>query len=129
MRPAVPANLVRSNRVEAVSGTQLLDQLAPKLGLMVLFLAPNFDLSKPITSAADHQVVKLDALPSATKGIKRLTHSWGFRDRMTRMAGWHSISVAPGTALTEREGFEPSNEVTPVTRFPVAPVQPLRHLS
>jgi site-specific DNA recombinase len=31
--------------------------------------------------------------------------------------------------LAEREGFEPSNEVTPVTRFPVAPVQPLRHLS
>jgi hypothetical protein len=31
--------------------------------------------------------------------------------------------------MTEREGFEPSNEVTPVTRFPVAPVQPLRHLS
>src|ERR1700733_13670441 len=26
---------------------------------------------------------------------------------------------------TEREGFEPSNEVSPVTRFPVAPVQPL----
>jgi site-specific DNA recombinase len=31
--------------------------------------------------------------------------------------------------LAEREGFEPSNEVSPVTRFPVAPVQPLRHLS
>ena len=31
--------------------------------------------------------------------------------------------------LAEREGFEPSDEVSPVTRFPVAPVQPLRHLS
>jgi hypothetical protein len=31
--------------------------------------------------------------------------------------------------MAEREGFEPSNEVAPVTRFPVAPVQPLRHLS
>ncbi len=31
--------------------------------------------------------------------------------------------------LAERGGFEPPNEVTPVTRFPVAPVQPLRHLS
>jgi site-specific DNA recombinase len=31
--------------------------------------------------------------------------------------------------MAEREGFEPSNEVSPVTRFPVAPVQPLRHLS
>jgi hypothetical protein len=30
---------------------------------------------------------------------------------------------------TERGGFEPPNEVSPVTRFPVAPVQPLRHLS
>jgi site-specific DNA recombinase len=33
------------------------------------------------------------------------------------------------TRMAEREGFEPSNEVAPVTRFPVAPVQPLRHLS
>jgi hypothetical protein len=32
-------------------------------------------------------------------------------------------------AKTEREGFEPSSEVSPATRFPVAPVQPLRHLS
>jgi site-specific DNA recombinase len=31
--------------------------------------------------------------------------------------------------MAEREGFEPSNEVSPITRFPVAPVQPLRHLS
>jgi site-specific DNA recombinase len=31
--------------------------------------------------------------------------------------------------LAEREGFEPSNEVSPVTRFPVAPIQPLWHLS
>jgi site-specific DNA recombinase len=31
--------------------------------------------------------------------------------------------------MAEREGFEPSNEVSPVTRFPVAPIQPLWHLS
>jgi site-specific DNA recombinase len=31
--------------------------------------------------------------------------------------------------MAEREGFEPSSEVSPATRFPVAPVQPLRHLS
>jgi site-specific DNA recombinase len=31
--------------------------------------------------------------------------------------------------MAEREGFEPSDEVSPVTRFPVVPVQPLRHLS
>ena len=48
----------------------------------------------------------------------------------------HSASMPSRTAVrcmlitpTEREGFEPSNEVSPVTRFPVAPVQPLRHLS
>ena len=39
------------------------------------------------------------------------------------------MGTSLSTAWTEREGFEPSNEVTPVTRFPVAPVQPLRHLS
>jgi len=66
MRPAVLANLVGSGRVEAVACAQLLDQLAAKLGLLGLFPAPDFDLSQPITSAADHQVVKLDALPSAT---------------------------------------------------------------
>jgi site-specific DNA recombinase len=38
-------------------------------------------------------------------------------------------SCANFVKLAEREGFEPSNEVSPVTRFPVAPVQPLRHLS
>jgi site-specific DNA recombinase len=31
--------------------------------------------------------------------------------------------------MAEREGFEPSVEITPNTRFPVVPVQPLRHLS
>jgi site-specific DNA recombinase len=36
---------------------------------------------------------------------------------------------AKSLQMAEREGFEPSNEVAPVTRFPVAPVQPLRHLS
>jgi hypothetical protein len=42
------------------------------------------------------------------------------------------LSLGRGSQLeqmAEREGFEPSNEVAPVTRFPVAPVQPLRHLS
>jgi hypothetical protein len=38
-------------------------------------------------------------------------------------------AVSNFVKMAEREGFEPSNEVSPVTRFPVAPVQPLRHLS
>jgi hypothetical protein len=38
-------------------------------------------------------------------------------------------AIAARLMGTEREGFEPSNEVSPVTRFPVAPVQPLWHLS
>ncbi|HEV2998770.1 MAG TPA: hypothetical protein VGX16_06640, partial [Solirubrobacteraceae bacterium] len=93
------ANLVGRGRIEAVSGAQLLDQLTTKLGLLGLFSAPNFDLSQPITSATDHQVVELDALPSATKGIERLTHWRGLGDRMTWMAGGHPMSVAPSTAL------------------------------
>src|ERR1017187_6139808 len=39
------------------------------------------------------------------------------------------VDLASGRHPAEREGFEPSDEVSPVTRFPVAPVQPLRHLS
>jgi hypothetical protein len=66
MRPAVLANLVRSGRVEAVTCTQLFDQLATKLCLLGLFSAPDFDLSQPITSTTNHQVVKLHALPPAT---------------------------------------------------------------
>ncbi len=31
--------------------------------------------------------------------------------------------------LAERVGFEPTNEVSPITRFPGEPVQPLQHLS
>jgi hypothetical protein len=44
MHPAVLANLIGSGGVEAVSGTQLLDQLAAKLGLLGLFSSPDFDL-------------------------------------------------------------------------------------
>jgi len=98
MHPAVLANLVGGVHVEAVSGTQLLDQLTTKRGLLSLFSSPDFKLSQPITGATNHQVVKLHALPSATERIERLTHRGSLGDRMTRMAGGNPISVAPGTA-------------------------------
>jgi hypothetical protein len=52
----------------------------------------------------------------------------------TKNRAWNARERSPDPVsiyerTTEREGFEPSNEVAPVTRFPVAPVQPLRHLS
>ena len=31
--------------------------------------------------------------------------------------------------MAERMGFEPTRELSPPTRFPVAPVRPLQHLS
>lgn len=65
MHPAMLADLVGGVHVEAISGTQLLDQLTTKLGLLSLFSSSDFKLSQPITSATDHQVVKLHALPSA----------------------------------------------------------------
>jgi hypothetical protein len=83
------ADLVGGIHVEAVSGTQLLDQLTTKLGLLGLFSSPYFKLSQPITSTTDHQVVELHALPSTTEGIERLTHRGSLSDRMTRMAGRH----------------------------------------
>jgi hypothetical protein len=52
------------------------------------------------------------------------THGDG--TRLVGCAGSDAVAIG---GRTEREGFEPSNEVSPVTRFPVAPVQPLRHLS
>jgi hypothetical protein len=80
--------------------------------------------------------------PSAKRHAQRLRHPGDDRCSAASMpvgsplhpaqssgelcAIWASDTVS---AKTEREGFEPSNEVSPVTRFPVAPVQPLRHLS
>jgi hypothetical protein len=98
MHPAVLANLSGGSRIEAIAGTQLLDQLAAKLGLLGLFSLPDFKLSQPISSTTDHQVVKLDALSTATKGIERLTDRRGLGDRMTRVTGRHSLSVALGAA-------------------------------
>jgi hypothetical protein len=108
------ADLVGGVHVEAVSGTQLLDQLATKLGLLSLFSSSDFKLSQPITSATDHQVVKLHALPSATEGIESLTNRGSLSDRMARTASRHPVSVAPGTAplrglhirVCHRCGFE-----------------------
>jgi hypothetical protein len=92
------ANLVGGVYVEAISGSQLLDQLPAKLGLLSLFSLADFKLSKPITSTTDHQVVKLHPLSSPTKRIERLAHTGSLGDRMTRMTGGHSTSVAPGAA-------------------------------
>lgn len=92
------ADFVGGVHVEAVSSTQLLDQLTTKLGLLNLFSSSDFKLSQPITSATDHQVVKLHTLPSATEGIESLTNWGSLSDRMTRTASRHPVSVAPGTA-------------------------------
>jgi hypothetical protein len=54
MHPAMLADLVGGVNVEAISGTQLLDQLTTKLGLLSLFSSSDFKLSQPITSATDH---------------------------------------------------------------------------
>jgi site-specific DNA recombinase len=52
------------------------------------------------------------------------------QNRAGSAADEHSASpVSIYEQMAERGGFEPPNEVSPVTRFPVAPVQPLRHLS
>jgi hypothetical protein len=83
------ANLIGRDRIEAISGAQLLDQLAAKLSLLGLFSSPDFYLSQPITSTTNHQVVKLYALSSATKGIERLTNWRSLGDRMTRMTSRH----------------------------------------
>jgi hypothetical protein len=50
MHPAMLADLVGSVHVEALSGTQLLDQLTSKLGLLSLFSSPGFKLAQPIPS-------------------------------------------------------------------------------
>ena len=51
------------------------------------------------------------------------------RNRAGSAQALRSGPVSIYEQMAEREGFEPSNEVSPITRFPVAPVQPLRHLS
>jgi site-specific DNA recombinase len=51
------------------------------------------------------------------------------RNRAGSAEALRSGPVSIYEQMAERGGFEPPNEVAPVTRFPVAPVQPLRHLS
>ena len=56
----------------------------------------------------------------------------GARDRLGRDANPSPISWGRSShseRLAEREGFEPSVDCEAHTRFPVVPVQPLRHLS
>jgi hypothetical protein len=103
MRPAVLSNLVCGRSVEALSASQLLDQLPTKLLPLGLLLAPDFDLAQAIASATDHQVVEPHTLPSATKGIERFTHRRGLSDRMARMTSGHRESVAPGAALPKTQ--------------------------
>ena len=60
------ADLIGGIDIETVPGTQLLDQLTTKLGLLRLFSSSDLKLSQSITSATDHQVVKPQPLPSTT---------------------------------------------------------------
>ncbi len=60
-------------------------------------------------------------------GPGRLRWPWGLLTRTP--ARFSAGRGSHKEQMAEREGFEPSDEVSPVTRFPVAPVQPLRHLS
>jgi site-specific DNA recombinase len=75
-----------------------------------------------------------DLVPGVLAEVERITGKPSQRQK--RAPGSQSSSPKPlfggcsyFDVMAEREGFEPSNEVSPVTRFPVAPVQPLRHLS
>lgn len=97
------ADLVGGVHVEAISGTQLLDQITTKLGLLSLFSSSDFKLSQPITSATDHQVVELHALPSATERIESLTHRGSLGDRMTRMASGHPDECSTRYSTTSAE--------------------------
>jgi hypothetical protein len=69
MRPAVLANLVGGISVESLTATQLLDQLQAKLGVASLFVAASLDLSQPLTSPTDDEIVKPRALSTTTQGI------------------------------------------------------------
>ena len=61
--------------------------------------------------------------------LRVLSQAYRRRCSLTTKESSESSLVAARLMGTERGGFEPPDEVSPVTRFPVAPVQPLRHLS
>jgi site-specific DNA recombinase len=101
-----------------------------------LFITPEWDEATGQTSARVSQaeltepyatLLASDLVPSLTQEVERILAA-----RQTEDGSQEPSSTAGCSSfvkLAEREGFEPSNEVSPVTRFPVAPVQPLRHLS
>jgi hypothetical protein len=69
----------------------------------------------------------VDAVKAGERPQKAEKHPQGPSERASEALSGDDISIYE--VLAEREGFEPSNEVSPVTRFPVAPIQPLWHLS
>ncbi len=80
------------------------------------------ELTEPYAVLLDRRLVA--KLKQATRELQASQNPEGGLSRPPSDA-----AVSIFVNMAEREGFEPSNEVSPVTRFPVAPVQPLRHLS
>jgi site-specific DNA recombinase len=99
-----------------------------------LLLTPEWDqenncmgvrISGAVLTEPYAELLAADLVPAVMREI-RLIHA------MPNKTGDDSRQPSPVSIffkLAEREGFEPSNEVSPVTRFPVAPIQPLWHLS
>ena len=80
------------------------------------------------THATPHRPLRASSERQSTPGL-RGAHGRRSQCSFAYTRAYTSEGVYRREACTERGGFEPPNEVSPVTRFPVAPVQPLRHLS
>ena len=80
-----------------------------------------------VEDACGHAWTKLLAAEHVELGPPR----WGALAWLTTCAVRRARLLHAGTRgqPAEREGFEPSVDVEAHTRFPVVPVQPLRHLS
>ena len=98
MSPAALSNLVCSICVQPLAGTQPLYQLASKLHVATLLIARGLHLTQPLAGAANHQIVKSDALSAASQRIQCLLNWRGLSDGVAGTTGWHEPSVALGAA-------------------------------
>jgi hypothetical protein len=98
MSPAALADHIGGIRVESVARTQSLDEITSKLGLAVFFLPRGLHLLQSLACPTNDEIVKSDALSATPQGIQRFPYGSCLSDRVTRMTGRHTSSVAPGAA-------------------------------
>lgn len=92
------SHLIGSLSVKALTCAQLLHELPAQLSAARLLLTLLIELAQPLMGASYDKLAKAHALPPTSQRVKGLMDTRRLSDRVTREAGRHDTSVAPGTA-------------------------------